>query len=78
MKFNLSYKYAIFNIILIVVFTTTFTVVFLDMQKRTFENQLSEEAICYGKILESSVAESVVSLRVDRIRENIFFGIFFN
>ena len=73
MKFNLSYKYTIFNIILIILFTTTFTFVFLDMQERSFENQLSEEAIYYGKILESSVAESVVSLRIDRIRENIFF-----
>jgi signal transduction histidine kinase len=43
------------------------------MQSASLKNQLTEEATYYSKILESSVAESVVSLRIDRIRENIFF-----
>ena len=73
MKLNLSLKYSIFIIVLLTVFTTLYTIVFINMHSNSLRNEITEEAVYYSKILESSVAESLVSLRIDRIRENIFF-----
>jgi len=73
MNFNLSFKYSFFSIILITTITTIFTIVLINMHSKSLENQITKEAEYYCIILESSVAENIISLRIDQIIENIFF-----
>lgn len=72
-KVGIKVKYVVFISVLLVAFGAIYTVSNIGAQEEVVKNRLIDKAVTLAYIFEAHVVEDIEDLRIDKIREHLYF-----